>query len=258
MSTQKKEKLWKQYNQSKNDTIRNELIIEYLPLVKIIASRMNIKLGYTVEYEELESDGIIGLIDAIDKFDITMDIKFETYASKRIQGAIYDEIRKRDHVTRKSRERERETNKFILEYKNKYNGKLPSEEEIAANLNMELDKYKSWVVQMTNISSIESLNNVLELKSESEALITSINNQSVFQTPEEHIDKQDFMITLKNALESLTEKERNVILLYYYEEMTLKEIANIMNVTESRASQLHTKALQKMKIIMKKYFNILL
>ena len=211
-------------------------------------------LGYNVEYEDLVSYGIFGLIDAIDKFDYMKEVKFETYASLRIRGAILDQIRKMDWIPRTIRQKQKKIESVIKEIE-QTTGKSATEEEIAGALGISEEEYLDWQSQM-KITGLVSLNEYMEQGSEVPQDFNR-HTTSRFESPEENIEKQELTKMLGEALQLLTEKEQKVITLYYYEELTLKEISNILEVSESRVSQLHTRALQKMKTKMGNYMGIL-
>lgn len=245
-------KLWESYAKTKSPEIREKLILEYAPLVKLVAGRLSMYLGYNVEYDDLVSYGIFGLIDAIDKFDSMKAVKFETYASLRIRGAILDQIRKMDWIPRTIRQKQKKIDGAIKEIETA-TGRAATDEEIAANLGISDEDYLAWQSQM-KITNVVSLNEFMESGSEVPAEQTE---QRRFESPEEVIEKAELKKILQQALELLTEKEKKVILLYYYEDLTLKEISNVLEVSESRISQLHTRALQKMKSKMGNYMGIL-
>lgn len=249
-----KKKLWEEYENTKSQEIREKIILEYAPLVKVVAGRLSMYLGYNVEYEDLVSYGIFGLIDAIDKFDCLKDVKFETYASLRIRGAILDQIRKMDWIPRTIRQKQKRIDAAIREIEST-SGKNATDEEIAQILGISDEEYLDWQSQM-KITNVVSLNEFLEQGSEvsNEAVPTK---SAVFDSPEEILERDELKKMLAQSLEILTEKERKVILLYYYEELTLKEISNILEVSESRISQLHTRALQKMRGKLGDYIGIL-
>ncbi len=247
-------RLWEDYSRTRSSETRENIILEYAPLVKLVAGRLSMYLGYNVEYEDLVSYGIFGLIDAIDKFDCMKDVKFETYASLRIRGAILDQIRKMDWIPRTIRQKQKRIDAIIKEIE-LTTGKTATDEEIAKGLGISDDEYLEWQSQM-KITNVVSLNEYMEQGSEVPA---DVNRHATarFESPEENIEKEELKQVLEQTLQLLTEKERKVILLYYYEELTLKEISNVLEVSESRISQLHTRALQKMKEKMGSYMGIL-
>ena len=210
-----KKRLLEEYAANKRPETREQLILEYAPLVKVVAGRLSMYLGYNVDYEDLVSYGIFGLIDAIDKFDCLKEVKFETYASLRIRGAILDQIRKMDWIPRTIRQRQKKIDAVI--------------KEVEQTMDQGSDVSQDY----------------------------SRHTTARFDGPEESVEKEELTKVLGEALELLTEKEKKVVTLYYYEDLTLKEISNILEVSESRVSQLHTRALQKMKTKMGNYMGLL-
>ena len=249
-----RKKLWEEDAKAKSPEIREKIILEYAPLVKVVAGRLSMYLGYNVEYEDLVSYGIFGLIDAIDKFDFLKDVKFETYASLRIRGAILDQIRKMDWIPRTIRQKQKKIDAVIRDIEARY-GRSATDEEVSSGLGITEEEYLDWQSQM-KITNVVSLNEFLEQGSEvpNEA---SQSRSSQFDSPEEVLERDELKKMLTESLELLTEKERKVIVFYYYEDLTLKEISNILGVSESRISQLHTRALQKMRTKMGNYIGIL-
>lgn len=235
-------RMWNEYAKQRTLELREKIIIEYAPLVKVVAGRLSMYLGYNVEYDDLVGYGVFGLIDAIDKFDPTKAVKFETYASLRIRGAILDQIRKMDWIPRTIRQKQKKIDGAIKEIET-LQGRNATDEEVANKLGISEDEYNDWQSQMM-VTNVVSLNEFMEQGSE---VPVEQNSPKKFDAPEEVVQQGELKKTLADSLELLTEKERKVILLYYYEELTLKEISNILEVSESRISQLHTKALQKMK-----------
>ena len=252
MKTVDKEKLWDVYRKKPTQELREQLIIEYAPLVKLVAGRLSMYLGHNVEYDDLVSYGIFGLIDAIDKFDLAKNVKFETYASLRIRGAILDQIRKMDWIPRTVRQRQRKMDEAIKQIEMR-TGKNATDEELARELGLMEDELCNWQSQM-KVTNVVSLN---EFEENGPEPVIDTSNKSHFAQPEDVVEEAELKETLVAALDLLTEKERKVIELYYYEEMTLKEISKILEVSESRVSQLHTKGLLKMRKRMGSYMNIL-
>ena len=245
-------KLWKEYGEVKNADLREKLILEYAPLVKLVAGRLSMYLGFNVEYDDLVGYGVFGLIDAIDKFDTMKDVKFETYASLRIRGAILDQIRKMDWIPRTIRDRQKKIDSAIKAIEAEH-GHVATDSEIAAKMNISEDEYMNWQTQM-KVTNVVSLNEFMEQGAD---IPDDAISNTRFEKPEEAIEKEELKQMLAEALELLTEREKKVILLYYYEELTLKEISSVLDVSESRVSQLHTRALQKMRQKMGKYMGIL-
>lgn len=242
MTELEKNKMWEEYSKTKSQSLREKIIIEYAALVKIVAGRLSMYLGYNVEYEDLVSYGIFGLIDAIDKFDYDKGIKFETYASLRIRGSILDQIRKMDWIPRSLRQKQKQIDVAISKIEAS-TGKTATDEEIAKELGISEEEYITWQGQ-ANVTNIVSLDEFAENNGDNG--MDTIKGHA-FEEPEQVVEKSEMKRMLAESLEILTENEKKVILLYYYEEMTLKEISKILEVSESRISQLHTKALSKMK-----------
>lgn len=252
MKVTDKEKLWESYLKKPMPEVREQLIMEYAPLVKIVAGRLSMYLGYNVEYDDLVGYGIFGLIDAIDKFDASKDVKFETYASLRIRGSILDQIRKMDWIPRTVRQKQKKIDEAIKAIELK-KGRNATDDEVAVELGLTGEELLNWQSQL-KITNLISLNDYVEQGSEP---VMDATHNSHFAQPEQVLEEEELYKVLRESLELLTEKEKKVILLYYYEEMTLKEISNILEVSESRISQLHTKALGKMKKSMGGYMNLL-
>ncbi len=246
-----KDKLWKQYGENRSQDLREKLIIEYAPLVKVVAGRLSMHLGNTVEFDDLVGYGVFGLIDAIDKFDVDKDVKFETYASVRIRGAILDQIRKMDWIPRTVRQKQKKIEEATKAVELR-TGKIATDKQIAEELNITTKELIEWqsILKTTNVVS---LNEYVEQGSEP---AMDARRNSHFEQPETSISKKELKKVLAEALDQLTDKEKKVILLYYYEEMTLKEISATLEVSESRVSQLHTKALNKMKTKMGDYMDV--
>lgn len=252
MKTIEIDKIWEEYEKNKTPELREKLIIEYAPLVKLVAGRLSMYLGYNVEYDELVSYGIFGLIDAIDKFDLEKEVKFETYASLRIRGTILDQIRKMDWIPRTIRQKQKKIDEAIKSVETR-TGKIASDEEIAQELGLSESELLTWQSQL-KVTNVVSLNEYIEQGAEP---VMDAHKNSHFIQPEDKVQQDELRLKLDDALETLTEKERKVVLLYYYEDLTLKEISCILEVSESRVSQLHTKALIKMRKKMGSYLGIL-
>ena len=252
MKTVDKEKLWKSYSEKPTTELREQLIVEYAQLVKIVAGRLSMYLGHNVEYDDLVSYGIFGLIDAIDKFDADKNVKFETYASLRIRGSILDQIRKMDWIPRTVRQKQRQIDDAVKAVEMR-TGKNATDEELANELGVTEEELCNWQSQL-KVTNVVSLNEFEETGPEP---VMDATHNSHFAQPEDVVAESELKEMLLSALELLTEKERRVIELYYYEDMTLKEISQILEVSESRVSQLHTKGLMKMRKKMGPYMNIL-
>jgi RNA polymerase sigma factor for flagellar operon FliA len=252
MKTVDTDKLWSEYQKKPTPEIREQLILAYAQLVKLVAGRLSMYLGHNVEYDDLVSYGIFGLIDAIDKFDMDKNVKFETYASLRIRGAILDQIRKMDWIPRTVRQRQRKIDEAMKNVEMR-TGRAASDEEIAVELGVSGDELLNWQSQL-KVTNVISLN---EFEEQGQEPTMEFASQNRFSQPEDVVEEEELKVKLIESLELLTEKERRVIELYYYEELTLKEISMVLEVSESRVSQLHTKALAKMRKKLGDYMEIL-
>ncbi|NLL72934.1 MAG: FliA/WhiG family RNA polymerase sigma factor [Clostridiales bacterium] len=242
MSEETRQKLWEEYAIKRTPELHKKIIIEYADLVKVVAGRLSMYLGHNVEYDDLVGYGTFGLIDAIDKFDYKKGYKFETYASLRIRGSILDQIRKMDWIPRSIRQKQKKLDNAYQNLESRY-GKNYNDEDLAKELDITIEELEDWQSQ-TKVTNVISLDDFLEQGSEGKSeqyLATE------FDQPEKIVERQELKEILTKTLETLTEREKKVIVLYYYEDLTLKEISKILEVSESRVSQLHTKALQKLK-----------
>lgn len=242
MSDKEIELIWEQYALSQSPEIKKTIILHYASLVKYIAGRMNMYLGQNVEYDDLISYGVFGLIDAIDKFDLTKNVKFETYASLRIRGAIIDNIRKMDWVPRSLRQNQKELEKAYAQLENTL-GRPATDQEMMTFLNITEEEFHD-LIKKTSVATLISLEQYIEQGQPTESL-TSLDSDE--DHPEGYMEKLEIQEMLKGAIDQLPPREKKVITLYYFEELTLKEISLIMGVSESRISQLHTKGISKLK-----------
>jgi RNA polymerase sigma factor for flagellar operon FliA len=250
LSKKELEMIWKQYKEKKDETAREKLIIYYSPLAKYVAGRIASNLPKSIDVQDLIQTGILGLIDAIEKFDPTRDIKFETYAISRIKGAILDGLRSLDWLPRTLRFKVKEIDRVYAELETKLN-RPPTEEEIAAAMGITLDELQQ-IMSEARFSSIVALEDTLSgLETEDDMTVYQKVADAEAVDPFEAIENKEVKERLIEAIQMLSEKERKVIILYYYSGMTLKEIGELLNVTESRASQLHSKAISRLKTLLK-------
>ena len=236
----KTDELWKSYFKMKNRSIKQQLIEEYIELVKIVAGRMYNFYGSKVEYDDLVSFGIMGLIDSIERFDLSKNTKFETYAQIRIKGTIIDNIRKLDWIPRSLRKKSKDIQEGMLKLGNKL-GRTPSNIELSQYLQISLKELESTLSDISNFN-MTSLEDLLINKGE-----YSINNDKDKNTPEQIFEKREIKEILSNIVRKLPKQEKIVVSLYYYEELTYKEIGYIMELSESRISQIHSKAILMIK-----------
>lgn len=236
------QEMWQEYSRTRSPEIKEKLIIHYASLVKYIAGRLNMYLGQNVEYDDLISYGTFGLIDAIDKFDISKKVKFETYASLRIRGSIIDHMRKMDWVPRTLRKQQRDMDNAYTELEHSL-GRPATDEEMMAFLDISPEEFHE-LIKKTSISTLTSLEQYTDQGGSMEKLGSDSDQTG---SPEAQLEKMETQDMLKNAIEKLPDRERKVVTLYYYEELTLKEISAILGVSESRISQIHTKGISRLR-----------
>jgi RNA polymerase sigma factor for flagellar operon FliA len=240
--------LWREFSANKGDqALRDRLILTYAPLVKYVAGRLGSGLPAHVDEGDLVSYGLLGLIGAIERYDPERDVKFETYAIARIKGSIIDELRAMDWVPRSVRARARDIERAIAELEAKL-GRAPSDEEISAKLGLTQDELDSSLTEISrsSIAALDELWTVQGGTGDQVALIDTIEDTHG-QAPTTALDRSEMKEMIADSISRLPEREKLVITLYYYEELTLREIGEVLGVTESRVSQLHTKAILRLK-----------
>ena len=238
--------LWREYQSTRDPGVRDRLILTYAPLVKYVAGRLGSGLPAHVEEADLVSYGLLGLIGAIDRFDPEREIKFETYAVARIRGAIIDELRSLDWVPRSVRTRAREIERAIAELERRLH-RAPTDEEIAKQVGITVEELEDSLTEISR-SSIAALDELWTATAGGDqvALIDTIEDTSG-PDPQGALAQTELKEALGEAIARLPEREKLVVTLYYYEELTLREIGEVLGVTESRVSQLHTKAILRLK-----------
>jgi RNA polymerase sigma factor for flagellar operon FliA len=232
---------------------RDQLIIRYAPWVKFIALRMASKLPAHVQAEDLISAGILGLIDALDKFNPSREVQFKTYAQIRIQGAIKDELRALDWASRSMRQKVKRLEHAYTTLEQEF-GRPPSSEEVADSLGVGMDEFEEMLddVKGTSLVSLEELGQGPASEDKSNLLEALLTRED--QDPLEILNLQDLKKALSHAISELPEKERLVLSLYYFEELTMKEVGKVLNLTESRISQLHTQTVLRLRSKLNAYF----
>jgi RNA polymerase sigma factor for flagellar operon FliA len=239
--------LWRRYKTDDDQRARERLVVAYSPLVKYVAGRMASGLPSHVEEADLISYGLVGLINAIQRFEPEREIKFETYAITRIKGAIIDELRSQDWVPRSVRARAREIERAHQKLEHKLH-RAPTDEEMADELNMDVQAFQDAILQISNssIAALDELWTVSDSSGDSVSLLDTIADDSA-PDPAAALDQSDLRDRVADAISRLPEREKLVIALYYYENLTLREIGEVLGVTESRVSQLHTKAVLRLR-----------
>ncbi len=239
--------LWKRYRSSGDERARERLVVAYSPLVKYVSGRMASGLPAHVDEADLISYGLVGLISAIERFEPDREIKFETYAIPRIRGAIIDELRALDWVPRSVRARAREIERANVKLEHKLQ-RAPTDEEMAAELEIGVDEFQESLMQISNstIAALDELWTVSDASGDQVSLLDTLQDPDA-PDPARVMDQTDLKDRVADAIARLPEREKLVIALYYYENLTLREIGEVLGVTESRISQLHTKAVLRLR-----------
>jgi len=241
------ETLWKEYKEHGNIAARDKLLAEYTPLVRYTAQRMAINLPPSVQLGDLIGVGIIGLIKAVESFDTEKEVKFETYATHKIRGSILDDLREQDWIPRSIRQKSKTVKNAYVELEKEF-GRTPYDNEVAAHLKLKPAEFEELLSEVAPVTII-SLNEIISDhygESTETSLIETIEDKEV-ENPLDRLGLEETKKFLADALLALPENERQVIALYHYEELTLKEIGIAMNLTESRVSQIHSRAMLKLK-----------
>ncbi len=233
---------------------RQHQIEDYIPLVKYLAHRISMKLPNHVEIDDLVNSGIIGLIDAIEKFDPSRGIKFKTYAEFRIRGAIFDGLRSLDWVPRSVRKQKKLVEQSYAQLEQQL-GRHATDEELSKELGVGLDEFYKILDNLKGVSLgkfVELNNNDSQSNGEGDSVIAFIPDRST-DDPYHKFQKHELTEILSEAIRKLPDKERYVVSLYYFDELTMKEIGTVLNITESRVSQLHTKSMIRLRDALKSY-----
>lgn len=240
------EELWLAYKKTRDPKIRETFIKQYAPLVKYVAGKVAVGMPHNVEFDDLVGFGTFGLLDAIEKFDPEKNVKFKTYAVTRIRGAIFDELRSIDWVPRSVRQKTKELEETIGSLEAQL-GRTATDQEIAQALGMTEDEFLKTMMRISG-TSILSLNDVWFSGDENDkvSIGESIEAPSSLN-PDIIVEKDEIRRIIVEAINELPDKEKKVLVLYYYEDLTLKEIGQVLEVTESRVSQLHTKAILRLR-----------
>lgn len=243
MNNQSTIELWQEYKMQRSAAVRQELIVRYLGLVKYVVRKMIKSFPQAIEESDLYHIGILGLAEALDRFDIEYGIKFETYAIPRIKGSIIDELRKLDWVPRSLRNKSNLYKEKTIELEQKYSGSY-SENEVAKGLGIKIDELHSWKKDMNTVNML-SLDKPLD-DAYKQNLYDMLEDEEE-ENAEFRMEEEEMKRVLLKAIKQLPEKTRLAITLYYYEKLTFKEIGEILNVSESRISQIHSETMTKLK-----------
>ncbi|HKP89450.1 MAG TPA: RNA polymerase sigma factor WhiG [Thermoleophilaceae bacterium] len=239
--------LWRRYKDSGDARAREQLVLAFSPLVKYVAGRMSTGLPAHVEEADLISYGLLGLISAIERFDPSREIKFETFAMTRIKGSIIDELRSLDWVPRSVRAKAREIEKANAKLEHQLH-RAPTDAEVAAELEMSIEDFQDALTRISNSSvvALDELWTLSDASGDQVSLLDTIQDPDAVD-PAAALDVTETKDRLAEAIARLPEREKLVVALYYYENLTLREIGEVLGVTESRVSQLHTKAVLRLK-----------
>jgi RNA polymerase sigma factor for flagellar operon FliA len=239
--------LWRRYKETGDSRAREQLVLAFSPLVKYVAGRMSTGLPAHVEEADLISYGLLGLISAIERFDPGREIKFETFAMTRIKGSIIDELRSLDWVPRSVRAKAREIEKANAKLEHQLH-RAPTDAEVAEELEMSLEEFQDALTRISNSSviALDELWTLSDASGDQVSLLDTIQDPDAVD-PAAALDVNETKDRLAEAIARLPEREKLVVALYYYENLTLREIGEVLGVTESRVSQLHTKAVLRLK-----------
>ena len=246
MTSEEEKKLWEEYSVSHAIQKRDDLVIKYLPLIKYVVSRMAVTPPQGLDYEDLISFGVFGLLDAVDKYDASKGFVFQTYAIPRIRGAILDELRKCDWYSRSAREKVQKLNK-VIEKILRDKGEI-RDEWVMAEMGIDEDEYLE-IQELASRGFITSLDDTTPFEDGDVSVEATLADDRI--GIEERLEEEAERQELADALAKLPERERTMLSLYYYEGLNLKEIGAVLGVTESRVSQIHGKALSMLKALIK-------
>lgn len=235
LSEQESESLWQEYRKTKSKELRDRLVENYIPLVNIIAGRIAISLPAHIDRDDLISSGFFGLLDAVERYDLKRQNKFETYAGVRIRGAMLDYLRSKDWLPISVRQKIRSYEKCVGELEGAL-GRSATDEEIAEAMGLSAEEFGKVVTQMS-AATVIPLDDYMRAETAMNAV----------PSPQETIEKQERQQMLAKAIDRLPERERQVVSLYYHEELTMKEISLVLNISEARVCQLHTKAIFRLR-----------
>jgi RNA polymerase sigma factor FliA len=242
------EKIWQDYLETHSPAAKDKLLVEYAPLVRYTAQRLAVNLPRSVDLNDLVGAGVIGLIRAVEKFDPKHEVKFETFATHKIRGAILDELRSLDWVPRSIRQKSKALHRMYAKLQNDL-GRMPYDEEVAAAMGITLEELNLMMEDVTP-TTIISLEETLPDRGTGDKSLKIVDTIEDPDADNNALFKMGFEETksiLKESIAALPEKEKLVVALYHYEELTLKEIGEVLGISESRASQIHSKAIIKLR-----------
>ncbi len=236
---------WEHYAQSHNGKLRDQLLLQYLPLVRQVATRLIGTLPRSVRLDDLISAGVVGLLSSLDNFDPQLNIKFETFAVNRIRGAMVDSLRELDWVPRSVRQKARQLDKAVDALTRKL-GHPPVDEEIAAELKLDPDDYRRLLFE-ANAAVLISFDDSLATERGEAAMLADLTADTTTPTSQDRLEETELYEIIVRRLKELPDQEKLVLALYYYEELTFREIGHVLDLTESRVSQIHSKAVADLR-----------
>src|SRR5579883_59740 len=240
------DRVWREFVATRDPALREELIVEYAPLVKFVVGRLGIPTTTIIDQDDLMSYGVIGLINAIDRFDPSRGIRFEAFATARIRGAVIDQLRSLNWLPRSAVARVRQIEGALAALEQRL-GRPAMEQEVAAELNVPIDRYRQMLQEAgTLVLSLDAPLGSLPQEDGVTSLADLLEDLGS-PGPAEQVEQQELLHLLSKALDQLPSRERMLLALYYQEEMTMKEISRIMQVSESRVCQLHMQAVLRLR-----------
>lgn len=246
-SREEMDRLWREYRRAPTQELRNILAEEYLPIVRFVSERMIERLPHNVQVEDLCSAGVFGLLDAIDKFDLSRGFRFETYCTNRIRGAILDELRSMDWVPRLTRARANGLERTFTKLERQL-GRAPTDVEVAREMRISVDRLDELYRETSRTAVIQSLHRRTLAKDPDTSGVEAMEDFAG-AGPVTNAEKSDFIDYCKK---SLSTKERYILMLYYYDKLTLKEIGSVLGLSESRVCQLHAKLVTRLRAFMER------
>jgi RNA polymerase sigma factor for flagellar operon FliA len=239
--------LLNQYTVTKAPALREEMVLRYVSLVHFVLGRLGISQGIGNDYEDLVNQGLIGLIEAVDRYDPNFKTQFSTYATFRIRGKILDYLRSLDWLSRTARHRARDVREAVNTLTDQ-NQRTPTEDELADYMNLNVSKVQQALLDSSRV--IVSLDAVVDYDEENDASLYETIPDENQADPSDSVGEKDLISKLTEVLKLLPEREQTVLSLYYYEELTLKEIGTVLGVSESRACQLHARAVMTLQALL--------
>lgn len=240
--------LWARYASNPTPELRNRLILQYGPLVKYVVGRLAINLPVVIDQDDILSYGALGLIDALDRFNPSLGVKFETFAIARIRGAILDALRSADPVPRSAREKVRKIERAFAHLAEQL-GRQPTDAEVASYVGMDASEYE--LALLYGSCTIISLDNLLDADDEDGTPLVWAMEDTTQPSPPDRVEQREVVFSLRDALQALPERERLILSLYYHDELTMKEISRVLRISESRVCQLHARALVTLRAMLR-------